>query len=34
MAALTGETENTLRLRKHYATRGLRARLAALYQTM
>ena len=28
---LTGETENSLRLRKHHATRALRAKLASLY---
>ena len=30
MAVMTGETENALRLRKHYATRSLRLRLALL----
>ena len=32
MSELTGETENTLRLRKHYAMRALRQRLEALYR--
>ena len=32
MSERTGETENTLRLRKHYATRALRTRLESLYQ--
>ena len=31
MSELTGDTENALRLRKHYATRSLRARLESLY---
>ena len=31
MSALTGETENALRLRKHYAMRSLRTRLESLY---
>ena len=30
MAENTGETENTLRLRKHYARRSLQVRLASL----
>ena len=30
MSAITGETENALRLRKHYAMRSLRVRLASL----
>ena len=34
MADRTGETENTLRLRKHYATRALRARLAVVYNDL
>ena len=31
MSELTGETENALRLRKHYAVRSLRRRLESLY---
>ena len=31
MSELTGDTENALRLRKHYAMRSLRARLESLY---
>ena len=31
MSELTGDTENALRLRKHYAMRSLRARLKSLY---
>ena len=31
MSELTGDTENALRLRKHYAMRSLRARLEFLY---
>jgi len=31
MSELTGETENALRLRKHYAVRALRRRLESLY---
>ena len=31
MSELTGETENALRLRKHYAMRSLRRRLQDLY---
>ena len=31
ISELTGETENSLRLRKHYATRALRAKLASVY---
>ena len=31
MSELTGETENALRLRKHYAMRSLRRRLESLY---
>ena len=31
ISELTGETENSLRLRKHHATRALRAKLASLY---
>ena len=31
LSELTGETENALRLRKHYAMRSLRTRLAPLY---
>lgn len=34
MAILTGESENTLRLRKHYAIRFLRARLVDLYDEL
>ena len=34
MSGITGETENALRLRKHYATRALRVRLASLYHDM
>ena len=30
MAEITGETENALRLRKHYASRSLQMRLASL----
>ena len=31
MASMTGETENTLRLRKHYAMRSLRHLLESLH---
>ena len=31
ISELTGETENSLRLRKHYATLALRAKLASVY---
>jgi RNA polymerase sigma factor (sigma-70 family) len=31
MSELTGDTENALRLRRHYAMRSLRARLQSLY---
>ena len=34
MSDVTGETENALRLRKHYATRSLRASLASLCDEM
>ena len=34
ISELTGETENSLRLRKHYATRALRAKLASLYHSL
>ena len=34
MSDITGETENALRLRKHYATRSLRVRLASLCNEM
>lgn len=34
MANRTGETENALRLRKHYAMRALRARLAVVYNDL
>ncbi len=34
MSELTGETENALRLRKHYAMRSLRGRLESLYDEM
>ena len=30
MAEITGESQNALRLRKHYARRSLRVRLASL----
>ena len=34
MSELTGETENALRLRKHYAVRSLRTRLESLYDEL
>ena len=34
MSALTGQTENALRLRKHYAMRSLRTRLESLYNAI
>ena len=34
MSAITGETENALRLRKHYAQRSLRVQLASLFNDM
>ena len=34
MAEFTGDSENSLRLRKHYATLALRAKLASLYHGM
>ena len=34
MSELTGETENALRLRKHYAMQSLRGRLESLYDEM
>ena len=34
ISEITGETENALRLRKHYAMRSLRGRLASLYNEM
>lgn len=34
MSELTGDTENALRLRKHYALRSLRARLKSLYEVI
>ncbi len=34
MSELTGETENALRLRKHYAVRSLRRRLESLYDEL
>ena len=34
MSELTGETENALRLRKHYAVRSLRTQLESLYDEL